>query len=231
VNSLSVDEESHGRQRRLRTRVKICGITSAEDAKAAVDYGADAIGVILVAGSPRYMGDRMDAVEAICSAVPPFVTRVAVVRNAQESTIIPLGLFDAVQFYDGTMPASGPRALRYIHAVHGEEAAHAAGCGGAAAVLFDAHDPERLGGTGVTADWAAARAVVEALKVPVVLAGGLTPENVADAIRTVRPYAVDTASGVEHAPGVKDEARMRRFLEAVRAADAMLLSSACEVAQ
>ena len=231
MNSLSVDGESHGRQRRLRTRVKICGITSAEDAKVAVDFGADAIGVILVAESPRYMGDRVDAVEAICSAVPPFVTRVAVMRNAQESTMVPLGLFDAVQFYEGIVPASGPSTLRYIHAVHSEEAAHAADCGGAAAVLFDAYDPERLGGTGVTADWAAARAVVEALKVPVVLAGGLTPENVADAIRSVRPYAVDTASGVEQAPGIKDAGRMRRFLEAVRDADAMRLSSACEVAQ
>jgi len=202
----------------MRTRVKICGITRVEDALTAAQAGADAIGLVFAPKSPR----RVDLVQAaaIAHALPPFVTVVGLFENAVPETVHEalrhLGL-DLLQFHGDETPdycrAFSKPYVKAIHMtpdvdLHAEDRRYA----DAAGLLLDTYMPAASGGTGQAFDW---DRVPRDLKKPLILAGGLTPANVAEAIRRVRPYAVDVSSGVESAKGIKDAKKITAFVDAV----------------
>jgi phosphoribosylanthranilate isomerase len=202
------------------TRVKICGVTDSGDRDVVVAAGADAVGVIhgVPVDTPREV-DQGTA-ETLVDGVPPFVTSVLVTMptTVQEAVRRIDGIEpDAVQVHDGLSPseigALDSRITQQIVAVVAADApaiedyaAHAD------ALLVDSVDADGGGGTGETHDWERTREVVDSLDVPVVLAGGLTPENVAEAVETVEPFAVDVASGVESSGGRKDHDAVERFV-------------------
>lgn len=193
--------------------VKICGITRPEDAEAAVAWGANALGFVLWPKSPRYVA--LDDVHRMAAALPPFVVRVGVFVNPTADEIEDAAVAGGIQLAQvhGDLPAwpAGRTTVPVLRAVRlGSAPAAVVPAVADTTVLLDADDPERHGGTGTTIDWDLAHAVARSRRV--VLAGGLTPANVADAIRAVRPYAVDVASGVETRPGVKDHDLLRRFI-------------------
>jgi phosphoribosylanthranilate isomerase len=199
--------------------VKICGITRREDAHAAVSAGANALGFIFWPGSPRYI-DPFRA-RAIASMLPPFVTPVGVfVDQPAEyvNGVASLAHLGAVQLH-GEEPADYVRTMNrpVIKAVAFREGVVAPEgfelWPERVLVLLDVHDPVRRGGTGRTIDWTAASAVARRRRV--VLAGGLTAENVGEAIARVRPFGIDVSSGVETAPGIKDQGRLKALFEAV----------------
>jgi phosphoribosylanthranilate isomerase len=212
-----------------RVRVKICGVTRAEDLAIAAEAGADAVGFNFYPGSPRCLNTE-SALE-LARALPPFVEAVGVfVRHSVEQAraiLAPLGV-RTVQVHGAEPEVIDPFPWRYVPAFQVRDqndldaiTDYLARCRRAGAlpwaVLIDGHAPGQHGGTGQSAPW-------ELLKgfspgVPLILAGGLTPDNVADAIRAVRPYAVDVASGVESSPGRKDADKVRRFIEQVRRAE------------
>jgi phosphoribosylanthranilate isomerase len=210
-----------------RTRIKICGITNGEDARAAVDYGADALGFIMVPESPRFVRNA-DCLVQIIRGVPPFVGRVAVMRDASNLDCLPTDdaedLFDTFQLYDNTCwPSNGDARLVF--------AARIRDCASLDqvdtsiewdALLLDTFHKDKLGGSGETFNWDLAVEAKERFGKPIILAGGLTPENVGEAIAKVRPYAVDVSSGVEAEPGRKDHAKLKAFIRAVREADRLL---------
>jgi len=205
----------------METKVKICGITNTADAQAAVDAGADALGFIFYGKSPRYV-ELKDAA-AISSTLAPFIMRVGVFVNAPEdfvfSAIRECGL-TLLQFHGDEGPEyCGQFGLMNMKAfrVHGPETLERIPEYGTDAYLLDAFSSTTLGGTGEKFNWDLA---VEAQKFgrPIFLAGGLTAENVAGAIRKVRPFGVDVSSGVEKTPGKKDHDKMKAFVNAVRAA-------------
>ena len=202
-----------------RVRVKICGITRVQDALAAVDAGADALGFMFYERSPRCV--NVTAAREIIRELPPFVAKVGVFVDAPqtdvERTIAECGL-DTLQFHGNEPPQFCDRfGLKIIKAfrVRGREVLDEASAYPQAAWLLDSFVPGQLGGTGATFNWDLACEAV-ARHPRVILAGGLTPENVAEAIRRVRPYAVDVSSGVESVPGVKDARKLQPFLSAVR---------------
>jgi phosphoribosylanthranilate isomerase len=203
------------------TRIKICGITRPEDARVAVDSGADAIGLVFYAESPRCVDQERAA--QIAAAVPPFVTVVALFVNELATDIarilqhVPVGL---IQFHGDEDAAFcrqfGRPWIKALRVRAGMDLQRT--CleyEGARGILLDNWEAGIPGGTGKSFDWGLAEA---ALPLPVVLAGGLNEENVASAIGRVRPAAVDVSGGVEHSPGIKDAGRIRRFVAAVRAA-------------
>jgi len=205
------------------TRVKICGITRLEDAQQAVDLGAAALGFNFYPPSPRYI--EPEAARAIVRRLPPFVTSVGVFANETDAgrviSIAREAGATAVQLHGPGFPDLQEllSAVTLVVAVPVREGftAEALGKFRPNAYLLDAFDAGRLGGTGKTFDWNAAR---EAKRYgPIILAGGLTPENVGQAVRVVRPFAVDVASGVESAPGIKDSAKLSAFFAAVTEAD------------
>lgn len=200
-------------------RVKICGLTCEEDVAAAVRYGAHAVGFVFEPSSPRYVGNRVDVL-ALVRSVPPFVMRVAVFGHLRD---LPPELWqeaDAVQFVGGEGEVFVPLHLRRIRAVRlrsEEDIPQALRLQEEAdALLVDAYHPHKMGGTGETADWRLARLLREEATEPIILAGGLTPENIAEAIAQVHPFAVDVSSGVESAPGKKDHFKMKEFIANVR---------------
>ena len=196
------------------TKVKICGITRLEDALLAVRLGADALGFNFWPGSKRFVDP--DTARAIVDRLPPLVSAVGVFVNQPPTEVLATAArsgVGAVQLHGDepyedcngypitaikALRVAGPESLADMHRYRVK------------AFLLDAPSAG-YGGSGATFDWAVARAAAE--QVPVLLAGGLTPENVADAIRAVRPFAVDVASGVESAPGVKDPEKLARFIE------------------
>ena len=214
------------------TAVKFCGFTREEDVRVAVRLGADYLGFNLVPASPRY--------------VPPSVARLLAGTARQEAARVGTGAPIAVGVL-ATPPAEALEQARscgldaiQLHGLIGNEDLGAIGmpiiaavrprsgelpvlANGAWAYLVDAHHNILLGGTGHLADWDAAGEL--ASRGRVFLAGGLTPANVAEAVRRVRPFAVDVASGIESAPGAKDHARMSAFMEAVRRADGRVVDS------
>ena len=207
------------------TRVKICGITRAEDAEAAILAGADALGFIFVPNSPRYLPDPTEAFR-LMSDVPPFVARVAVCMSAADLSPTVLSAANAVQVYEhgSNRPESRFRLLRVMRVGASLDVELLVDLSSDAdALVLDAYHPDKLGGSGETFNWQLAAEVKQRFGCPVILAGGLTPENVGDAILAVEPYAVDVSSGVESAPGVKDHARMQAFVDAVREADYQLM--------
>lgn len=203
------------------TRVKICGIRTEAAAAAAVEAGADAVGFVFYPPSPRFVSPTRAA--ALARMLPPFVVRVGVFVNAPvevvEAVAQEVGL-DAVQLHGDEPPEVCARlSIRVIKAVRvdGPEAVVRARGYPVCALLLDAHLPGRYGGTGRRFDWSLARA----LDRPVILSGGLTPDNVAEAIRQARPYAVDVSTGVE-THGEKDPEKITAFVQAVRQADRQL---------
>jgi phosphoribosylanthranilate isomerase len=203
----------------MRTRVKICGITRVEDALAAAAAGADAIGLVFDPESPRYIDPKRAA--TIARALPPYITVVGLFVDAAPETVHEalrhVGL-DLLQFHGNETPEycrAFPKP--YVKAIHmtpdvdlrAEDRRYA----DAAGLLLDTYSPAVSGGTGEAFDWGR---IPSDLKKPLILAGGLTPANVAEAVRRVHPYAVDVSSGVESAKGIKDAAKIDAFIQAVR---------------
>jgi phosphoribosylanthranilate isomerase len=193
--------------------VKICGITRLEDAEAAVDAGANAIGFVFWPKSPRFV-DPYRA-RAIAAALPPFVTSVGLFVNQPAeyvngvASLVRLG---AVQLHGDETVAEAGRITRPLIKAISEPAAHER-WPAQVTLLLDTHDPERRGGTGRTVEWVVAARIAAVRRT--MLAGGITPENVAEAIARVHPFGVDVSSGVEQAPGIKDRARMRALFETI----------------
>lgn len=199
----------------MAVRVKICGLTRAADARLAVDLGADALGFVLERTSPRFIGDEPPK---WLLDLDPMIPRVAVfgrVDRAPHRTA-----FDIVQGAEWVeYPTAFARrfhTLRLRAGQRAEDFLHQTI--NASALLLDAYKEGQYGGTGHTVDWDLAAEIVQRSERPVILAGGLNPSNVAQAVRRLRPYAVDVSSGIESAPGIKDWDRLKEFLEAAKAA-------------
>jgi phosphoribosylanthranilate isomerase len=206
----------------LRTRIKICGITRVEDAHAAVDLGADAIGLVFYAPSPRNLD--FERARAIIASVPPFVTTVGLFVNPEprlvESVLrrCPPG---ALQFHGEESPDfCAGFGLPYIKAARVRPDAdlvqYLTPFVAAQGWLLDAYSDKLYGGTGEPFDWAL---IPGRLARPVILSGGLSPDNVTAAIRQCRPWAVDVSSGVEATKGIKDAAKIAAFIAGVKNAD------------
>ena len=201
--------------------VKICGITRAEDAELAVECGAHALGFIFWPESPRFVDP--DRARTIVAALPPFVSTVGVFVNQPADEVIQVARtvrLGAVQLHGDEAPgyaaAIGWPVIKAVAASDAidvvlHEWPHRT------MLLVDVHDPVRRGGTGRTVNWS--RAASLARRRRIVLAGGLTPENVAEAIALVQPFGIDVSSGVEAAPGRKDPGRLRALFDAVRHAE------------
>ena len=205
-----------------RTRIKFCGITRSEDALAAVSLGVDALGFIFAEGSPRLLS--LDAAMTMRRRLPPLVSVVTLLRDnsaEQVRRIIAAMQPQLLQFHGEETPEfCAGFGLPYMKAVAMKGLQRpltevAREYAGAAALLLDGHAPGEPGGQGRSFDWSS----IAGIDKPVVLAGGLRPENVADAIRIARPYAVDVSSGIEAAPGIKDSGKMEAFVRQVRGAD------------
>ncbi|MFO7973678.1 MAG: phosphoribosylanthranilate isomerase [Candidatus Hydrogenedentota bacterium] len=204
------------------TKVKICGITNLEDALAACEAGADALGFVFAEEARarnRYIEPQRAA--EIVAELPPFVTPVAVCVNAPAERLRAyLSFAHVVQLCGEEAPMEyqsvADRAIKVFHAGPGFTIEHMADHP-ARSYLLDAQVAGAHGGTGTTCDWASAQKAA-ALGKPVILAGGLTPENVAEAVKIVRPYAVDTSGGVEASPGKKDHEQLRKFIRAAKSA-------------
>ena len=207
------------------TRIKICGITGAEDARLAAASGADAIGLVFYPASPRSVS--LEQAKAIVAAIPPFVTVVALfvdepaenIRRIIESVPV-----DLIQFHGDESPQFCQQFARpWVKAVRVKPTVDlAAACrdySSARGVLVDSWVEGVPGGTGKTFDWQLA---AQQLSLPLVVAGGLNEDNVGAAIARLRPAAVDVSGGVEHSPGIKDAQKISAFIAAVRAADGLL---------
>ena len=201
-----------------RTRVKICGITRVEDALSAVDAGADAIGLVFYTQSPRCVS--IAQAQAIIAAMPPFVSVVGLFVNATtaeiQSTLTQVHL-DIVQFHGDETPEQCAQInFPYYKAIRVKPDTnllqYAIDFKGANALLLDTFSEQDYGGTGHVFDW---NLIPKNLTKPVILAGGLVPENVANAIKQVQPYAVDVSGGVELSKGIKDAAKIVAFMRAV----------------
>jgi phosphoribosylanthranilate isomerase len=204
-----------------RVRVKICGITNERDAADAIEAGADALGLNLCSVSKRFL--NLEHESDWIRRLPDMITRVAVVADPPVEQAIDWsksGLFDCLQLH-------GHESLAFCESVRGIPLIKAVRLNSLDALkqvhnypvfgfLLDSHRPGTLGGTGTPFDWNLLRNVI--LNKPMLLAGGLTPENVADLLQIVKPHAVDVSSGVESAPGRKDPFKMRDFVAAVKSA-------------
>lgn len=209
----------------MRTRIKICGITRVGDGLDAARLGADAIGLVFAEQSPR----RVDIAEAaaIAAALPPFVASVALFVNPAEDLVgqvITAVRPSLLQFHGEETAAFcagfGVPFLKAIRVRPGTDLLQcAADFAAASGLLLDAYSPDAHGGTGHRFDWSL---IPAAMPLPVVLAGGLGPGNVAEAVRAVRPWAVDVSSGVEAARGIKDAAKVAAFINEVRNVDLQL---------
>jgi len=208
----------------MLTRVKICGITRAEDATLAVELGASALGLNFYPRSPRYI--TPEAARAIIQGVPPLVMTVGIFADetsgAAVLSVARAAGVTAIQLHGAGIENGFEWPLPLIRAISVDEvfAPEQLRALRASAVLLDAPHPKLRGGTGRTIDWARAREAGQFARI--ILAGGLTPDNVGEAIRQARPFAIDVASGVEATPGVKDASKMRAFFAAAREADAQL---------
>lgn len=207
---------------RQSVKVKVCGITNAEDAWTAVEAGADALGFIFYQQSPRYVVPAVAS--RIIAELPPLIVTVGVFVNEGMATVRSImdtcGLAmaqlhgDENASYCHELSRPSMKALRLKDRGSLLALAEYQGRGGVRGFVLDTFSELAYGGTGQVTDWALAADVAKSARV--LLAGGLTPDNVTEAIRTVHPYGVDVNSGVESAPGKKDPAKVRAFLEAVR---------------
>ena len=195
-------------------KIKICGITALDDALHAIDCGADALGFVFYEGSPRVI--TAEKAQAIIAELPPFVTVVGLFVNAKPDIVQAIadncGL-DLIQYHGDESPETvrlAPRrAIRALR-VRESDTFDEINRYPASGLLLDAWVAGAFGGTGVLCNWAIAAEIAK--NRPVILAGGLTPENVATAIQTVRPYGVDVSSGVEISPGKKDHVKVAAFI-------------------
>lgn len=210
----------------MRIRTKFCGITRQQDAEAAVEAGCDALGLVFHSASPRAV--TADQAKAIIAGLPPFVSIVALFMNAEVAAVTTV------------CETLNPNCLQF----HGEESAvfcEQFGCpyikslalgqennkkllpevaefSSAAALLVDGHAQGQMGGSGESFDWQGFSSQLSQLTQPVILAGGLKSDNVRQAIRLLKPYAVDVSSGIETQPGIKDPAKMAAFMQQVHSA-------------
>jgi phosphoribosylanthranilate isomerase len=201
------------------TRVKVCGIRRRADALLAMELGADALGFVFWPHSPRAV--TVEQVREITDALPPFVSTVGVFVNQPQREVLAtaeIARLTTIQLHgDEDASAYAGCGWRVIKALPVGERFTLSAVEGVPAemtVLLDAHDPVRRGGTGRPIEWTPAAAAARLR--PVILSGGLTSENVRRAVETVQPYALDVSSGVESAPGVKDEGKLRAFFAALR---------------
>lgn len=209
----------------MSVRVKICGITNLADAQAALAAGADALGFVFVPGTPRYVTPEQAA--TIIRELPPFVAKVGLFVDADTRTVaetIARSAVDTIQLHGEETPEFARQflgAVKVIKAfrVRGPEtlAQLPAFADAADALLLDAYVPGMPGGTGARFDWEHAVSAKIGGR-PIILAGGLTPVNIVEAVRTVRPYAVDVSSGVEITPGNKDVSKIIAFIRTAKAA-------------
>ncbi|ADC62535.1 phosphoribosylanthranilate isomerase [Allochromatium vinosum] len=205
-----------------RTRVKICGLTRVSDIAAVVAAGADAVGFVFHPASPRAVTPEQAA--GLCRALPPFVTAVGLFVDASAETIdatLEQAPLDLIQFHGNESPefcsGFGRRWIKALRMRPGIDlAAERERFAGADGLLLDAYEPGRAGGTGQCFDWAR---IPPDIAPEILLAGGLTPENVAEAIERVRPYGVDVSGGVEAARGLKDPELIFAFMQGVRDGD------------
>ena len=206
----------------MRTRVKICGIARAEDALAVARSGADAIGLVFYERSPRYVS-IVQAVQLV-AVLPPFVTVVGLFVNASAAfvrEVMAAVSLDVLQFHGDESPEYCEQfAKPYLKAIRVKAGVDLLQCAAdfhrAQGLLLDAHVEGIPGGTGASFDW---RLIPEHFPLPLILSGGLDVENVAAGIKQVRPYAVDVSSGVEAAKGIKDAAKIARFMHEVMRTD------------
>lgn len=206
------------RQAAVRTRIKICGITRPEDALTVAESGADAIGLVFYSKSPRAVS--IAQAQAIISVLPPFVTRVGLfvdVPQAELDAVLDQVELDVVQFHGNeTLAECEAAGKEYMKAVRVQNTDDITAAleqyPTASALLLDAYHPTKPGGTGETFDW---DKIPANLSKPIVLAGGLSSDNVAQAISTVAPYAVDVSGGVEEAKGIKSAEKIIDFVAAV----------------
>ncbi|MDP1933175.1 MAG: phosphoribosylanthranilate isomerase [Gammaproteobacteria bacterium] len=204
-----------------RTRVKICGLTSAQDALKAAELGADAIGLVFYSKSTRAVTPGQ-AVQ-ICSTLPALVSVVGLFVNPSEAeveTTLKHVHLDCLQFHgDESAAFCGSFGIPYMKAIRVrpdlDVIRKISEYSNASAILLDSYDKNSAGGTGIAFDWQIAQRCVQEAGVKIVLAGGLSADNVAEAIRLVGPYAVDVSSGVESAPGLKSAERMSAFFNEV----------------
>ena len=205
-----------------RTRIKICGVKAPEIARAAIDAGADAIGFMFVRSSPRYIEPQ--AAAELMWGLPPMLTTVGVFMNASVDAFSDIEQVCPTHYAqlhgnedEATVRDCGPaiKAVRYDAATIRRELERWAAIDEVDAILVDG----QVGGSGERFDWAGLATAMDGIQTPIILAGGLTPANVGDAIRAVRPYAVDVSSGVERERGQKDPVLIDAFCAAVRAAD------------
>ncbi len=203
-------------------KVKMCGVTNLDDAQAAVEAGADAVGFVFYRTSPRYVEPTV--VKGIVASLPPFVIPVGVFVNEEAKVVRDLmddcGLSlaqlhgDETALYCETLGRPALKAIRLRDRASLSALAEYQGRAGVRGLVIDTFSAETYGGTGQVVDWGLAAEVAKASRI--LLAGGLTPENVGEAIRKVRPYGVDVSSGVEASPGKKDHEKVRAFIRAVR---------------
>jgi len=207
----------------VRTRVKICGITRVQDAATVVEAGADALGLVFYPKSPRHV--TLEQARRIARAVAPFVTVTGLFVNAPTDLVrealanVPLGL---LQFHgQETNEQCNCFGLPFIKSIAMQSETDllslVSAYPDASGFLLDAWQPEIHGGGGVAFDW---QQVPEAIHVPIILAGGLTPANVTTAIRLVKPYAVDVSTGVERDKGIKSREKIEAFMREVRNSEA-----------
>lgn len=213
-----------------RTRIKVCGLTKPEQAVVTAEQGVDAIGLVFYAPSPRAV--TVQQARAICAELPPFCQLVALFLDAEEALVhevineLPIGL---LQFHGREdLPYCEQFGRPYIRSVpvdaHAQAAAFEAGYASARGFLYDSNVAGEAGGKGETFDWSVLKRTDsdQTSERKMILAGGLTPDNVFDGVVATRPWAVDVSSGVERARGDKDPARVAQFVAQVRAADEQL---------
>lgn len=204
-------------------RLKVCGLTTIEDALMAVEAGADAVGFIMVKNSKRYVNPKN--VRKITLKLPPFVSKVGVFVNKNIGEILEILSYAHLDFAQ-LHGDEAPKECEYIGAERVIKVFRLKGVdevekiepyvGKVRAILLDTYSNKSYGGTGKTFNWEIAKAVKEKFDIPLILSGGLNPENVENAVREVNPYAVDVSSGVEEKPGKKDRKRVFQFVKAAK---------------
>lgn len=207
------------------TWIKICGITRSQDASAAAELGADAIGLVFFAKSPRAV--TVQDVAEIVQDLPRSLEVVALFVNPDKGLVqevVDTGHIDLLQFHGSESAAFCEQFSRpYMKAIavkdESQLASEIESYSSAKYILLDSYDPGLPGGTGKTFDWEKVEAVAESQKSRLVLAGGLTPDNVQTAIKEVRPFGVDVSSGVEARKGIKDFGKIKSFIEGVKVSD------------
>ena len=208
----------------MRTRAKICGITRVEDVQSVVQSGADAIGLVFYPPSPRHVS--IEQAQILVKHIPAYVQVVGLFVNAtadEIAEVLKLVPLDMLQFHGDETPEhcqtiAQHTARRWYKAIQVKPDLDVIACikkyqdAGASAVLLDAWHPELKGGTGHSFDWTQ----FPQLDIPLILAGGLKPDNIEEAIQTAQPFAVDVSGGVESAKGIKDQQLIQRFMQGVQ---------------